>query len=83
MSINTKAEKTVPFIIEEKGNSCDFYTVPKLIKGDEGFAPDPKIFYSVIYNRTKDLWTCSCRFFTFKGTDCSHILGSKLKREKK
>lgn len=82
MSINTKAERTVPFIIEERGNSCDFYTVPKVVKGDGGFAPDPMIKYYVIYNRTKDLWTCTCRYYTFKGQDCSHILGAKLKREK-
>jgi hypothetical protein len=83
MSINEKAKRTVPFIVEEQGNSCDFYTVPKLIKGDGGFAPDPNVSYMVIHNITKNMWTCTCRFFTFKGTDCSHILASKMKRNER
>lgn len=83
MSMNEKAKRTVPFIIEEKGNSCDFYTVPKLIKVEGGFAPDPKVIYNVCYNMTKYLWTCTCRYYTFKAADCSHIIASKMKRDGK
>lgn len=32
----------------------------------------------VMYDKTKDSWSCDCRFFALKLQDCSHITACKL-----
>jgi hypothetical protein len=32
----------------------------------------------VMYDKSKDSWSCDCRYFALKMTDCSHITACKL-----
>ena len=32
----------------------------------------------VMYDKTKDCWSCDCRFYALKLKDCSHIIACKL-----
>ena len=32
----------------------------------------------IMYDKTKDSWSCDCRFYALKLKDCSHIIACKL-----
>jgi len=34
--------------------------------------------HQVTFEKTKDSWSCDCRFYSLKLTDCSHIIACKL-----
>lgn len=34
--------------------------------------------YSVIFDKTRDAWSCECKFNSMKGRECSHIYACKL-----
>ena len=34
--------------------------------------------HQVIYDKEKENWSCDCRFFALKLSDCSHIIACKL-----
>lgn len=74
MGIEKKAEKYSKFITKEEGNSCNFYNVYAEEKGNKR--------WMVTENTTKGTWSCTCLFFTLKGTPCSHIRASQIYNER-
>lgn len=34
--------------------------------------------HQIMYDKIKDSWSCDCRFFALKLSDCSHIIACKL-----
>ena len=34
--------------------------------------------HSVIFDKTRDEWSCDCKFHSMKGRECSHIYACKL-----
>lgn len=42
------------------------------------FTVGAKRKYSVMYNKPKDLWSCTCKWSSLKKTHCAHILAVHL-----
>ncbi len=42
---------------------------------------DKSSVHSVIYKGDKDSWTCDCKWYSIKMTDCKHIKAVKKKQE--
>ena len=34
--------------------------------------------HSVIFDKTRNMWSCDCKFNSMKGRECSHIYACKL-----
>jgi hypothetical protein len=62
------------------------YWLNKQGKVKKDLENDKRIFFSVetnnekksvIFDKAKKTWSCDCRFFSLKLTDCSHIKAAK------
>jgi hypothetical protein len=38
--------------------------------------------HSVIHDKTRGDWSCSCKYFSMRNRECSHICASKLSEKK-
>ena len=42
------------------------------------FTVGDKWKHSVLYNKKKDMFTCTCRWYTLKATPCAHIIAVNM-----
>ncbi len=50
------------------------YETPKVM----AFTVGERWKYSVIYNKLKEIFTCTCKWYTLKATPCAHIIAVNL-----